>query len=234
MQRIIQFWKSGLTGKLAIGCGGLVGLFFICAMCGVLFGQGTTRQEVPTTTPAPAIAKTETIAIPTATETPVETNTPRPTDTAVPTATILPQPTSVAGINVTRAAIQSVFEKPEIGFKFEEVTDVRGQPRVMGEAKNGLAFIELIGPPQNLRSASIMVGLPSDAPVVLAENTVYMLALLTLAAPDWEEGPDWLSASLATGTEEGGEVETVHGNLRIALILIKEMGIVTLTIEARE
>jgi len=234
MQRIVQFWKSGTAGKLAIGCGGFAGLLCICVVCGTLFSQGTTRQEVATATPAPAIAKTETISMPTETVTPVETSTPRAPGTAVPTATILAQPTSVAGINVTRAAIQSVFEKPEIGFKFEEVTDVRGQPRVMGEAKNGLAYIELIGSPENLKSASIMIGLPSDAPDVLIENTAYMLGLLTLAAPDWEEGSDWLTASLATAAEEGGKVETVHGNLRIALILIKEMGIVTLTIEARE
>jgi hypothetical protein len=44
MQRIIHFWKSGIMGKLVIGCGGLIGLLFICVICGVLFGQGPSRK----------------------------------------------------------------------------------------------------------------------------------------------------------------------------------------------
>ncbi len=44
MQRIIHFWKSGIMGKLVIGCGGLIGLLFICVICGVLFGQGLAAK----------------------------------------------------------------------------------------------------------------------------------------------------------------------------------------------
>jgi hypothetical protein len=56
MQRIIHFWKSGIMGKLVIGCGGLIGLLFICVICGVLFGQEPSREAARTPTPA-AIAK---------------------------------------------------------------------------------------------------------------------------------------------------------------------------------
>jgi len=73
MQRIVQFWKSGTAGKLAIGCGGcggFAGLLFICVVCGTLFGQGTTREEVATATPTMAIPKTATVATAKATETP--------------------------------------------------------------------------------------------------------------------------------------------------------------------
>ncbi len=137
------------------------------------------------------------------------------------------------GIGVSRAAIQSVYEKPELGFKFEKGEPVDGQPQVIGRAPNGLAFVQLIGPEEDLTQATIMVGIPNDNPQALVENSAYMLGLLKLAAPDWKEGADWLSSNLVKAVEEG-EVATTHGNLRIRLQAIKELGMAALTVAVNE
>jgi len=91
MQRIIHFWKSGIVGKLVIGCGGLIGLLFICAVFGALFGQELGREAARTTTPAAPIAEIEATTTPRAREVSAVTDTPRPTDT--PRATETPHPT---------------------------------------------------------------------------------------------------------------------------------------------
>ena len=95
MQRIIQFWKSGIAGKFIIGCGGLVGLIFVCAICGILFGREPNREVARTPTPTAAIAEIEATVTPEAREVPPATDTPRPTGmpTAAPVATDTPGPT---------------------------------------------------------------------------------------------------------------------------------------------
>jgi hypothetical protein len=95
MQRIIQFWKSGIVGKFVIGCGSLVGLILICAICGILFGREPSREVARTPTPTAAIAKTEATATPEAREVPPATDTPCPTGmpTLAPVATDTPRPT---------------------------------------------------------------------------------------------------------------------------------------------
>lgn len=137
------------------------------------------------------------------------------------------------GIGVSRAEIQSVYESPELGFKFEKGEPVDGQPQVIGRSPNGLAYIQLIGPEDNITQASIMVGIPNDNPVAVVENGIYMLGLVKKAAPDWSEGPDWVTENLAKAVEKG-EISTTHGDLRINLQASKELGMVVLTIASNE
>lgn len=80
MQRLIQFWKSGTVGKLTLGCGGLIALLFVCGTCGVLFGQGPSREkptEEPTATstlvPTSTLSPTKVVTTPIGTTVPVPT-----------------------------------------------------------------------------------------------------------------------------------------------------------------
>ncbi len=93
MHRIIQFWKSGIAGKLVIGCGGLVVLLFACAALSLIFGpRDSTQEAAQTPAPTQVIAETEATAAPIVTQPPAATSTPKPTDTPRPTNT--PQPTN--------------------------------------------------------------------------------------------------------------------------------------------
>jgi uncharacterized protein YjbI with pentapeptide repeats len=137
------------------------------------------------------------------------------------------------GIGVTRNAIQSVFEQPEIGFTFNPKTPVNGQPQVLGTSKNKLAFIQLIGPSRNLRTASFVTIL-SDENFANLENSVFMLAFLKKALPDWEDTDDWLQSSaeiISQGTQR--EVVTTYGNQRIKLAFSKELRSLILSVEAK-
>jgi len=103
MQRIIQLWKSGIAGKLVIGCGGFAGLLFVCMLCGVLLPEEPAGQATPTpdiyavqTQAVQDFAATLTAQAPSPTPTPIA-----PTPTPIPPTPIAtpppptPTPTSV-------------------------------------------------------------------------------------------------------------------------------------------
>lgn len=151
---------------------------------------------------------------------PVTTYTPLPPTLAYPT-----QSTSSTGLGVTRARIQSTFEK--YGFTFERSSDIGGQPVVSGNSPSGTAMVELIGQPDNLSTADIVVALASDTTI----NGVYMAALMEIAAPDWKGGNDWLQASVSD-MPRVKDARATHGNVQATLSYIEAFGVLTLTIEA--
>jgi SH3-like domain-containing protein len=81
MQRITQLWKSGIRGKLLIGCGGLFVLLFACLAIFIAIPSPSTTPEA-TTTPMPVVAQTAT-AVPTPIPTPTAPPPAQPTGTKV-------------------------------------------------------------------------------------------------------------------------------------------------------
>ncbi len=137
-----------------------------------------------------------------------------------------------SGLGITRTSIKSVFEKREIGVVFEDSSRVQGQPRVSGKAPNQVAVLELIGPEENLTSATMLVFNPTDMPSAALENSVYMWGLLKLAVPDWPEGRNWLTSNLEAAVRQW-EVSTIKGEWKITLSVFKQLGAVSLTIRHR-
>jgi hypothetical protein len=136
------------------------------------------------------------------------------------------------GIGVSRQAVQSVFEEPSINFRFEASTPVDGQPRVMGKSPNGLAVVELIGQPANLTSASIMVGIPNDDAEARQLSVIHAMGFLKTTAPQWTGATDWLTTSvqqIASGSQT--EATTTYGSNQVRLSIIKDMGLMTVTIK---
>lgn len=190
----------------------------------------------PTATPIPPSATpnppTPTVIIPTATPVPPTSTPLPPTATSIPsTPTLAASPrAAMSGIGRTRHDIQSIYEKPEIGFVFKEGAPVRGQPQVLGTSKNGLAMLQIIGPEDNIYEVSMLIGVPNDNPSVVAQNAVYLLGLVKVAAPDWDGGVQWVTDNLEIAIQEG-EATTTHGGLKFTLQAIKELGMVGLFIE---
>ncbi|MFQ5856106.1 MAG: hypothetical protein ACE5LU_10725 [Anaerolineae bacterium] len=199
-------------------------------------------EAAPTVTPYPTREPSRTYTLePTDTSVPIKaTETlkltpPRATSTPPATATeisTLPRPTTGDGLGVARTTVQSMFESKDEGFQFEPAFSANGQPRAIGRAEKSPILIELIGPPDNLVSVSITVPMPDAAADAAAKGVEYMLALLEVVAPDWEQGSDWLFANLLT-VAEMGEVRTTHENLRIVLQHIEGFEMNFLTIEAQ-
>lgn len=136
------------------------------------------------------------------------------------------------GIGVSRSAIQSVFEAPGIGFVFEESSRVQGQPRVMGTAPNQIAIIELIGSPNELTTAAIIIGVPTDNDEAVAQNAAYTLRFLEIAVPGWANGSDWLIQNLdALNQGTARRASTVFGDKRIELVALTEVSMFSLSVK---
>jgi len=133
-------------------------------------------------------------------------------------------------IGISRFALQSLFEKKALGFKFEHATAVDGQPRVIGTTPNKLASVELIGPEDNLVQATIMVGIPADDTVTLAKNAVFMAGFIKNAVPEWPEAVTWMNNNMGRALNMG-EVETIVGNKQIKLTVIKQLGMALITVK---
>ncbi|MEO1148081.1 MAG: hypothetical protein AAFY26_21070 [Cyanobacteria bacterium J06638_22] len=212
--------KPKIKGEwLAIGLG-LPALLIVGAIAYVR----DTNLEAQDTVPTP-------VAAPAPVESPVSAASPVPV--ASPTPEVSPPAPEVhQGIGVSRAAIQSVFEDPEVGFVFEEPALAQGQPRIMGTAPNQIALIELIGPPDNLTSAGILIGVPIDNNEAIAQNAAYTLGFLQVAVPGWTDGGDWLVRNLdAIHQGRARQASTVFGDKRIELVSLTEIGMVSLSVE---
>ncbi len=139
MQRICQVWKSGIAGKLVIGCSGFAGLLFFCALCGVLVGEGPSDRVAPTpnisavqTQAARDFAATLTAEAPSATSTLIPPTarpiSPAPTATPfLPTPTPTPQPpTPTLTLAAETAQVMNIVDGDTIDIQIgEQVFRVR-------------------------------------------------------------------------------------------------------------
>ena len=180
-----------------------------------------------TATPTPTNTLTPTLT-PTMTSTPAPTYTPTPTFTSTPMPTHTPTatPTPIPGLDLERDSFQSPFE--EIGFKFETVPDVEGQPTIEGISPDGSTSITLIGSEGNLASASLRIN------ILLMEEDYVSIALiifLAVAFPDQlEEVTNWLDEiDYLDNLTIGEEIETEIGKTHLVMGLEGIHIIVTVT-----
>ena len=147
---------------------------------------------------------------------------------APPTHTPEPHPTTGLGVTRTDAARPYQF----LEFAFELTTDEQGQEHHIGTISDNLAIVELIGPEEDITSASVLVEVPKlPTENQSARTVVYLTTLLTVAAEDWEEGTGWLNDNW----NNTGESRTTYANLEVVLVIIPEndMTTVEFTISAK-
>jgi hypothetical protein len=201
-------------------------LFVIAA--GVVFSLVAPNSSPPASNPgqgAQVAEKTgEVKAVPTPASKPKDTQEPSVSAPIITTTAL------TSSLRFNRHDIQAVYEGLW-HFKFQPGNEVQGQPRLVGKAANGLALIELIGNDEEIPRASIALSFPRNAPQAAAENSIYMAQLLTLAAPDWEEGGQWLSNGI-TEAFKVEKVETTHDDLDFTLQVHKELGMIVFTVES--
>jgi hypothetical protein len=90
-------------------------------------------------------------------------------------------------------------------------------PRTAGDLATNEAAVELIGPSENLHSASVMVAMPNDDDGIVRRNYGRMHSLLRLVVPEWANGPAWLNESVPAILRNGQERETYAGARRVSL-----------------
>lgn len=136
------------------------------------------------------------------------------------------------GIGVSRTSVQSAFEQPEVGFRFEPRSSGDGNPRVVGESPDGLVSLELVGSPEDLVRTTISVEIPSDNDTARDKNGSYAVRLIETAAPEWTNGSSWLAEQLEA-IENGAPpiVSTTFGDNKVELNVARDIEVYALTIK---
>ena len=106
-----------------------------------------------------------------------------------------------------------------------------GRPRYMGQSSGGLANLEIIGDKRDISSTYLMIGLPNDAPNLLAENTAILLRFLRNAIPEWPQSDKWVLNTIQTLIAQSNtEESTKFGHKKIKVSVIKELGFVGVSV----
>ena len=61
-------------------------------------------------------------------------------------------------------------------FKMKRTSDVDGEPRYMGTLRNNMATLEVIGSKRNPKSATLILGFPSDNEYIIKQSILYATA----------------------------------------------------------
>ena len=93
-------------------------------------------------------------------------------------------------LNLSRNLIISNFS--DIGFIFQDESENESPMRFIGKSESGTAILDLIGPEDNLVFVQIAVLLPSDDEIIATTNLSYIVGLLNIVDPAWDEGQNWL------------------------------------------
>ncbi len=177
---------------------------------------------ITTTTPAADI---------TATNSSSSQTVPAAAPAVAPKAIASPTPSPIAvikTIGVSRAAIQSTFEKPEVGFTFETSSSRDGLPVAIGKSPDGETEMRLVGQPENLSRASLnLFILPNNQPSN-DRNAIYSAGFLELAVPG---SSTWLKESLPRLVNDESEISTVQSGKVITVIFTREVGLVEISVE---
>jgi hypothetical protein len=108
------------------------------------------------------------------------------------------------------------------GFTFELAEDEGGPARYVGTVEDGFARVELVGPEEDITSASILIKMPSPATDEQSTRALaYLVALQTAVAKDWEAGPRWLEITF----QNPGESTTTYENLAVKLVVTPGDGV---------
>lgn len=105
------------------------------------------------------------------------------------------------------------------------------QQRYMGESKNQLATIEIIGEKDNITSAFLMIGVPKDAPKILVENSAILLNFVNNIDPGWAESANWAMAALDKATKNREPEIIIRDNKLIKLSVLKYTGFITVSVK---
>jgi hypothetical protein len=70
------------------------------------------------------------------------------------------------------------------------------QPRLRGASKDGQATIELVGNPDNISSAGMVLVIPEDDRTAIDRNVRHLIKFITTVAPDWNEALPFISDNL--------------------------------------
>ncbi len=127
----------------------------------------------------------------------------------------------VPGIGVTREALRS--RMAGLGFTFEP-----GMNQIMGKNAEGLEAVQLLGPPEDVTSASITFGATDTAHI--AKGMADALELVRAAMPDWLGATSWTVHAMGAGKE----MSKRRGKVEISVLPQPSLGLLFVTVRNPE
>jgi len=99
---------------------------------------------------------------------------------------------------------------------------------------NKFVTLELIGERNNLRQVTLVVGMPNDSELIVAQNSAIMYRFLENIFSERKiEVRGWVLSNLENlSRTEKNEAEAVFGDKKISIIIIKKLGMITLSVES--
>ena len=110
-------------------------------------------------------------------------------------------------------------------FKMKRVSNVDGDPRYMGTLRNNMATLEIIGNKRNPKSATLIVGFPSDNEYIVKQSILYATRFL-MNTTNIEEPATWFTEEVIKG---GGHY--TGSGYSVEIKLIKSLGLVCVTVK---
>jgi hypothetical protein len=105
--------------------------------------------------------------------------------------------------------VQPAFE--ELGFEFKRGALLSDQDHLIGVSHDGLAIVQLVGPPDSLLTARVRLQLrPGWADWSLQSEGFPLVKLIAIAAPEWRDGADWLAEKAPKPGRKGSSSITVN------------------------
>lgn len=160
---------------------------------------------------------------------PHEPNQPAVSPTTAQSATKSQAKPALSGLGLSDRQVSSF---PDSVFTISERAPLAdGRDRRLLSTPDHLAVLELVGPSDNLSSASLSVFIPNDADMVVAKNTLLALVFLKNVFPDWEQRADWATSALRRVAESSDNEERImRGDRVVRVHLLREIGMVTFTV----
>lgn len=118
------------------------------------------------------------------------------------------------------------------GFRMQNSPLADGTKRSLGMSPDSGAVLELVGPHENLRKASLIIAVPNDAPRVVAENSGRLLRFVANTMPGWKDGAAWVNRGLKkiVGGDYSDQM-TVIGSRRITMSSMKAGALILVSVE---
>lgn len=132
--------------------------------------------------------------------------------------------TSKPHLRTTVSQLRSRYERADIAFHSAPLAD--GTPRLSGRHPDGLTMIELIGPGDELQSASITIGVAKDNADLLIRNTGALMVFMRDTG--WPGGEKWAFSVMPKDFPPS----MVHDGVSYTVTtLLKESGVFIVTAE---
>jgi len=135
---------------------------------------------------------------------------------------------AAAQLNVSYPqAIKHLYE-----FQMKDSVLADGTKRYIGMSPDNGAVLELVGPHENLRKASLIIAVPNDAPRVVAQNSGRLLRFVANTMPGWNGSAAWVNRGLKQIVDGNyADQSTVIGSRRVTMSSMKDGALIFVSVE---